>query len=129
MRLVHLKAFVDYVNPKEDEFIYATVSFLRQRFQTQAMPNSTEVYFPEEDASMLFEFSNGETAGLLDPTMLLKLNHSVHLTVLKQKKNEKAIVLGTKNIDWRAVLHSSSIEVNAEILPVDLAKQGSLCVA
>ena len=93
------------------------------------MPNSTEVYFPEEDASMLFDFSNGETAGLLDPTMLLKLNHSVHLTLLKQKKNEKAIVLGTKNIDWRAVLHSSSIEVNAEILPVDLAKQGSLCVA
>jgi hypothetical protein len=29
VRLVHLKAFVDYVNPKEDEFIYATVSFLR----------------------------------------------------------------------------------------------------
>ena len=56
VRLVHLKAFVDYVNPKEDEFIYATVSFLRQRFQTQAVPASTEVLFPEEDASMLFEF-------------------------------------------------------------------------
>ena len=39
------------------------------------------------------------------------------------------MVVGTKNIDWRAVLHSSSIEVNAEILPVDLAKQGALCVA
>jgi len=28
-RLVHLKALVDHVNPKEDEFIFATVSFLR----------------------------------------------------------------------------------------------------
>ena len=56
VRLVHLKAFVDYVSPKEDEFIYATVSFLRQRFQTKAIPASTEVIFSEEDASMLFEF-------------------------------------------------------------------------
>jgi hypothetical protein len=56
VRLVHLKAFVDYVNPKEDEFIYATVSFLRQRFQTQAISASTEIIFSEEDASMLFEF-------------------------------------------------------------------------
>ena len=37
--------------------------------------------------------------------------------------------MGTKNIDWRAVLHSNAIEVNAEILPVELTKQGSLCVA
>jgi centrosomal protein CEP76 len=51
------------------------------------------------------------------------------LTILRQRKNEKAIVIGTKNLEWRAVLHSSSIEINAEILPVDLAKQGALCVA
>jgi len=82
---VHLKALVDYVNPKEDEFIYATVSFLKQRFQTQAVPASTEVYFSEEDASMLFEFSNteGGDLGRLDPSMLLKLNHQVHVTILK----------------------------------------------
>jgi hypothetical protein len=35
------------------------------------------------------------------------------VTILKQRKNDKAVVLGTKNIDWRAVLHSSAIEVNA----------------
>jgi len=51
------------------------------------------------------------------------------LTILRQRKNEKAVVIGTKNLDWRAVLHSSSIEINAEILPVDLAKKGALCVA
>lgn len=61
--------------------------------------------------------------------MLLKLNQLVHLTILKQRKNEKAIVIATKNLDWRAVLHSGSIEINAELLPVDLTKQGSLCVA
>lgn len=60
--------------------------------------------------------------------MLLKLNQMIHITILKQKKNEKAIVLGTKNLDWRAVLHSNAIEINAEVLPIDLAKAGSLCV-
>ena len=36
VRLVHLKALVDFVNPREDEYIYATVSFLKQRFSTGA---------------------------------------------------------------------------------------------
>ena len=88
--------------------------------------------FTEEDGSFLFDFAHGESetsAGKFDPTLLLKLNQMIHLTILKQKKNEKAIVIGTKNLDWRALLHSSSIEINAEILPVDLTKSGSLCVA
>jgi len=51
------------------------------------------------------------------------------LTICKQRKNEKAIVLGTKNIDWRQILNASSIEVNAEVLPIDLAKAGSMGVA
>ena len=70
---------------------------------------------------MLFDFSEIEGAKF-DPAVLIKLNHQIHLTICKQKKNEKAIVIGSKNLDWRAVLHSSSIEVNAEILPADLAK-------
>lgn len=28
-RLVHLKALVDFISPKEDEFVYATLSFLK----------------------------------------------------------------------------------------------------
>ena len=38
IRMVHLRALVDYVNPRDDEFIYATISFLKQRFQTGALP-------------------------------------------------------------------------------------------
>jgi hypothetical protein len=130
IRMVHLRALVDYVNPREDEFIYVTISFLKQRFQTGALPAQAEVAFSEDDGSFLFDFSHDE-AGVLkfDPAMLLKLNQTVHLTICKQRKNEKAVVLGTKNLDWRAVLHSSSIEINAEVLPVDLAKQGAMCVA
>lgn len=79
---------------------------------------------------MLFDFTLPESgAAAFDPAMLLKLNQSVHVTILKQRKNEKAVVLGTKNLDWRTVLHSNAIEINAEVLPVDLAKQGSMCVA
>lgn len=127
-RLVHLKAFVDFVNPKEDEFVYATLSFLKHRYATGAHPAQTEVIFNDEEGSMLFDFSEIEGAKF-DPAMLLKLNQQIHLTICKQKKNQKAVVLGSKNLDWRAVLHSSSIEVNAEVLPSDLTKQGSLGVA
>lgn len=112
MRLVQLRALVDYVTPKEDEFIYATVSFLKQRFQTRAYPAQTEVIFDEDDASFLYDFSSNEIEANVvkhDPATLLKLNQSIHLTILKQKKNEKAVVLGTKNIDWRDVLHRNSI--------------------
>lgn len=58
--------------------------------------------------------------------MLLKLNQPLHITILKHRKHEKPIVLGTKNIDWRAVLFCNQIEVNAEVLPVSLTHQGSL---
>lgn len=63
---------------------------------------------------------------MIDPALLLKLNQSIHVTILKQKRSEKAVVLGTKNLDWRAVLHSNSVEINAEVLPVDLAKSGPM---
>lgn len=126
--MVSLRALVDFISPREDEFIYATVSFLKQRFQTPAHSANAEVIFNDEDATFLFEFTNeGDTK--FDPALLLKLNQTLHLTILKQRKNEKAVVMGTKNLDWRAVLHSNSVEINAEILPIDLAKTGALCVA
>ncbi len=36
--------------------------------------------------------------------------------------------MGTKNIDWRPLLHTNAVEINAEVLPVDLTHQGSLGV-
>jgi hypothetical protein len=50
------------------------------------------------------------------------------VTILKHKKNEKPVVIGTKNIDWRPLLNSNQIEINAEFLAVDLTHQGSLGV-
>jgi hypothetical protein len=50
------------------------------------------------------------------------------LTVCKQRKNEKPIVIGTKNIDWRHTLHTPQYEVNVSILPVESAKSGSMGV-
>lgn len=42
------------------------------------------------------------------------------MTILKHRKGEKPIVIGTKNVEWRALLNCNSIEVNAEFLAVDL---------
>ena len=106
IRLVSLKALVDFVSPAEDEHIYATVSFLKQRFSTPAYPAQTDIIFTDHESTFLFNITDGELHTKFDPTVLLKLDHSVHLTVCKQRKNEKPIVIGTKNIDWRHTLHT-----------------------
>lgn len=36
--------------------------------------------------------------------------------------------MGTKNIDWRPLLHTNAVEINAEVLPVDMTHQGSIGV-
>jgi hypothetical protein len=129
IRVVSIRALVDFLAPKEDEFIYCSLSFLKQRFHTPAVGASAELYFNDDEASFLFNIEDlASRTAMIDPSVLLKLNQSVHVSIIKQKKNEKAIVIGTKNIDWRAVLHSNSIEINAEVLPVDLAKTGPMCL-
>ena len=124
-KVMHCKAMVDFINAKDDEYIFVTVSFLKQRFQTQAQFAATDVYF---DETFVFEFVGENDQIKFDPSLLLKLNQMLHLTILKQKKNERAVVIGTKNIDWRHLLCANQIEINAEVLPVDLTHQGSLCL-
>ena len=58
--------------------------------------------------------------------MLLKLNQPVHFTILKHRKNEKPVVIGTKSVEWRHILYSNQVEINADILPISLTQQGSL---
>ena len=118
-------AFVDFVNVRPDEDISVSVSFLKNRYQTRPVLCSTDPVF---DETFLFEFVGDNEEVKFDPSMLVKFNKPLHLTILKQRKNEKPVVLGTKNIDWRPVLYCNQIEVNAEILPVSLAHQGSLGV-
>lgn len=56
----------------------------------------------------------------------MKLNQPLHLTVLRHRKGARPVVIGTKSLDWRAVLYCNSIEVNATIMPIDLTHSGSL---
>ena len=58
--------------------------------------------------------------------MLLKLSQPVHFTILKHRKNEKPVVIGTKSVEWRHILYSNQVEINADILPISLTQQGSL---
>ena len=83
---------------------------------------------PVFDETFLFEFVGDNEEVKFDPTMLLKLNQPIHVTVLKHRTNEKPVVLGVKNIDWRPSLYCNQIEINAEIKPVSLTHQGSLGV-
>jgi hypothetical protein len=70
-RVVQGKAFVDFVNPRDDEFLTITVSFLKSRYHTKSVPVSTD---PNFDENFIFEFVGENDKITFDPSMLLKLN-------------------------------------------------------
>lgn len=76
----------------------------------------------------MFEFVGDDENIKFDAAMLLKLNQPIHITILKHRKNEKPLVLGTKCLEWRSLLYCNQIEINAEVLPISLAQKGSLGV-
>ena len=69
--MVSGKAFVDFVNAREDEHLMITVSFLKNRFHSKRVPVSTDPIF---DEAFLFEFVGENDNIKFDPSMLLKLN-------------------------------------------------------
>lgn len=117
------KAFVDFVNPREDEYISISLTFLKNRYHSKFVAAECEFNF---DESFLFDFDSDNSNSKIDSSILLKLNSPIHLTILRHRKNEKPVVIGTKNIEWRKLLYCNSAEINAEILPVDLTHKGSL---
>jgi hypothetical protein len=60
--------------------------------------------FDERSNTFIFEFEGENAGGKFDPSLLMKLNVPLHLTVLRHRKNEKPTVIGTKNLDWRTIL-------------------------
>lgn len=75
VRLVSIRALVDFLSPKDDEFIYCSISFLKQRFQTPAVSAAAELYFSEEEGSFLFDIDDlSSKSAMIDPSLLLKLN-------------------------------------------------------
>lgn len=121
--MVNGKAFVDFVNPRDDETISVAVSFLKNRFHTKHVRAGCDFNI---DETFIFEFEGEQQNTKFDASLLLKLSQPLHLTILRHRRNEKAVVIGTKNLDWRSLLYCNSIEINAEIMPVDLTHKGSL---
>lgn len=118
-------AFVDFVNVRTDESVSIAISFLKNRYHTKQVLCSTDPIF---DETFMFEFVADNNQIKFDAGALLKLNQPLHVTILKHRKNEKAVVIGTKMVEWRALLYCNQVEVNAEILPINLTQKGSLGV-
>ena len=123
VNVVHGVAFVDFVNPRDDEEISIAVSFLKNRYMTKKVQANCEFNLGE---TFIFELEGDFAPKAFDASLLLKLNQKIHLTILRHRSGEKPVVIGTTNLDWRSVLYANSVEVNAEILPVDLTQKGSL---
>ena len=84
--------------------------------------------FDERTNTFIFEFEGENSSSRFDPSLLMKLTVPLHFTILRHRKNEKPVVIGTKNLDWRTILFQNSVEINQEILPVDKTNSGSLGV-
>lgn len=65
------RAFVDFVNPRDDEYISMAVSFLKNRFHTKHVRASCEVPI---DETFIFEFEGEYGTSKFDSSMMLKLN-------------------------------------------------------
>ena len=100
--IVRGMAFADYVNLRNDEHMSVTASFLKSRFHTKMVQCSTDPVFEE---TFMFEFEGENPNIKFDAAMLLKLAQPIHITVLRHRKNEKPVVLGTKAIEWRPLLY------------------------
>lgn len=81
------------------------------------VPCSSDPHFNE---TFLFEFVGDNEQTKFDAAMLLKLSQPLHITILKHRKNEKALVIGTKSVEWRSLLFCNQVEINAEVLPISL---------
>ena len=112
-------AFVDFINPREDEWLLVTVSFLKGRSTSKPVLASTDPLFNHE---ALFEFEKPRE----DPTSMVRMKAPVMVIVQRQRRNEKPVVLANEHIDWRILLHSNSVEMNIELKPVDLKHKGSI---
>lgn len=106
------RAFVDFVNPRDDEYIQIAVSFLRSRYLTRQVRANSDLEFNE---TFVFEFETEQGQSRLDADKLLWLNFPIHITVLRHRRNERPVVIGTKNIDWRTLLCCNTCEINSEI--------------
>lgn len=121
--IVSGRAFVDFVNPRDDEYVSIAVSFLKNRYHTKHVRAGCDIHI---DETFIFEFEGEHGTSRFDPSLMLKLNQPLHFTILRHRKNEKPIVLGTKNLDWRSLLFCNSVDIQFEVQPVDLTHKGSL---
>lgn len=65
------RALVDFINPRDDEYISIAVSFLKNRFHTRHQKAACEVNF---DETFIFEFEGENGSSKFDSSLMLKLN-------------------------------------------------------
>ena len=100
---------------------------MNKRFHTKLVRAQCEMDFKQR---YVFEFEGQQPdeSTQLGSSDLLRVNQPIHLTILRHKTrgDGRPEILGTKYIDWRSVLFCNSVEVNAEIMPVDFTDKSSI---
>lgn len=113
-------AFADFIEPKSDEYLTLSISYLNQRFSSSPVTCSTDPVF---DLTIHFEIPQA-----YDSHTMLKENAPLVLVLQKQRDNERPVILSTSLVDWRELLTHNSVDINIEMKPVSRVLKGSVGV-
>lgn len=96
--------FADYIEPRSDEFLSLSISYLNQRYSSAPVTCWTDPIF---DLTVHFEIPEA-----YDAHTMLKKNEPLIIILQKERENERSVVLSTSIVDWRELLSHNSIDIN-----------------
>jgi hypothetical protein len=96
--------FADYIEPRSDEYLTLSISYLNQRYSSSPVTCSTDPLF---DLTVHFEIPEA-----YDTHAMLRNNEPLILVLQKERENERPIVLSTSLVDWRELLSHNSVDIN-----------------
>eukprot|EP01022_Parablepharisma_sp_SALTPOND_P025469 TRINITY_DN594_c0_g1_i1.p1 TRINITY_DN594_c0_g1~~TRINITY_DN594_c0_g1_i1.p1 ORF type:complete len:663 (-),score=32.86 TRINITY_DN594_c0_g1_i1:2653-4641(-) len=125
VQILQGKDFWDYAENPGEKSLFCAVSFFGQRYVTKPVQASLNPVFNEV---LVFEIK-GKAGGKVDLGKLASSNNPLHVVMIEQNnKTRKRVLIGTKKVDWRHVLHAKSIEQEAVFNKMDLQKKDPLGV-
>lgn len=111
-------AFTDFIEPRNDEYLSLSISFLNQRYNSSPVTCSTEPVF---DLTIHFEIPSN-----YDTHTMLKEYSPLVVVLQKQRDIDRPVILSTSLVDWRELLAHNSVDINIEMKPTSRALKGSV---
>jgi len=115
------KDFTDYEKNVKDKAILCSIATSTQRFVIESTQASTK---PEFNKEFTFKMRKSEKFDLEE---VMRENEPLNLVLIeKNNKTKKQVIISTKRIEWRHILHCKSIEQEILLTRMDLYNKNPL---